>query len=171
MISGAFLTDCLRFQDACNPGNTYEVYMKQDSYQARHVGYNAWTDHGADDDSDPLTGQTAQMCQQACTADATCSCVVYRVGRGSIPLCVTSDSSDDIGNNIQYLGCFNDALDHDGANTGTSGLDTGQTMGDCEAGQSNIGSGPGTLGTCRDMDGACKFAICLVYAQYTLALD
>eukprot|EP01045_Picozoa_sp_COSAG04_P001869 COSAG04_NODE_64_length_29689_cov_158.096992_15_plen_151_part_00 len=63
----------------CNPGNTWEVHMKNDGYQ-RRPGYNAWTNHGASDDSDPVPGVGLGQCQNLCDQDDSCECIVYQVG-------------------------------------------------------------------------------------------
>ena len=63
----------------CNPGATWEVHMKNDGY-VRRPGYNAWTDHGATDDSDPIPGVGLGECQNLCNADDSCDCIVYQVG-------------------------------------------------------------------------------------------
>ena len=145
----------------CNPGNTWEVYMKSDKYATRHVGYNTWSGYGSDDDSDAISGHTPQTCQALCDDESTCSCIVFQVGQGNVPLCETADSSSEValdgslggGRRIQYLGCFNDALGRDGDNPNDSGLDEGHSMGDCEAGVNNDGSATNGAGRCRDLNG------------------
>ena len=150
----------------CNPGNAWEVYMKNDGY-TRHVGYNAWTGHGASDDSEAILDHTPASCQALCTADATCDCIVFQVGQGKVPLCETSDSIDEValdgslgdGQRIQYLGCFVDDLDGDGDGQG----DCGQTcneqcnvpgVGGC-TGPNCAGFSQGCCaGDCRDLSGA-----------------
>ena len=152
--------DCWEW--GCNGGaaNTWEVYMKNDGY-SRHVGFNAWSGHGAADDDPPLIGHTPQSCQAACDAESSCSCVVFQVGQGQVPLCETSDSSDEValgdelgdGQRIQYLGCFVDDLDSDGNGEG----DCGET---CNAECNVPGNGGCMSGTCAGFSQGCCAGDC-----------
>ena len=127
----------------------------------RHVGFNAWSGHGAADDAPPLIGNTPQSCQAACDAESSCSCVVFQVGQGQVPLCETSDSSDEValgdelgdGQRIQYLGCFVDDLDSDGNGEG----DCGET---CNAECNVAGNGGCVSGTCAGFSQGCCAGDC-----------
>lgn len=59
-----------------------------------HEGYNCWTGHGARDDSTPVEDQTAEQCQDLCSADEHCDCVVYDAGSSTCfkrQFCVLED--------------------------------------------------------------------------------